>query len=133
MTIEVLGPSLTIGNTTHDAKTVCMPDLNLKKAVLYDNTVTEATNLTVGSLKGRTYGPYTRYSWTDRDPIVNLTGLEYATNLTNLHLDNNQISDLSPLANLTNLTYINLSDNQITSIEPLANLTNLQFLNIAKN
>ena len=38
-----------------------------------------------------------------RGRIRDLTGLEYATNLTVLVLNNNQFSDLSPVAGLTNL------------------------------
>jgi hypothetical protein len=41
--------------------------------------------------------------------ITDLTGLEYATNLTNLDLLMNEISDLSPLAGLTNLTFLDLA------------------------
>jgi Leucine-rich repeat (LRR) protein len=36
--------------------------------------------------------------------ILDLTGLEHATNLTELSLQSNQISDVSALASLTNLT-----------------------------
>jgi len=51
--------------------------------------------------------------------ISDLTGLEYATNLTWLDLNHNQISDLSPLAGLTNLTQLGLWSNQISDLSPL--------------
>ena len=57
--------------------------------------------------------------------ISNLTGLEFATNLTRVYLRNNQITDISPLAGLTNLTGLYLGDNNLTDISPLAGLTNL--------
>jgi hypothetical protein len=41
--------------------------------------------------------------------IVDLTGLEYATNLTDLWLSSNQISNISALSGLTNLTRLTLS------------------------
>jgi Leucine-rich repeat (LRR) protein len=40
--------------------------------------------------------------------IYDLTGLEYATRLTRLNLDDNQVSDTSPLTDLNTLTELNL-------------------------
>ena len=65
--------------------------------------------------------------------ILDLTGLEYATNLTTLNLSNNQISDVSPLASLTNLTELSLEENPISDVSPLASLTNLTTLNLGNN
>ena len=48
--------------------------------------------------------------------IQDLTGLEYATNLTDLYLGFNRISDVSPLASLTNLTGLRLGRNQISDV-----------------
>ncbi|MCL0033777.1 leucine-rich repeat domain-containing protein, partial [Thermodesulfovibrionales bacterium] len=65
--------------------------------------------------------------------ISDLTGLEYAVNLTWLGLGGNQITDISPLSNLTNLTWLELGGNQITNISPLSNLTGLTRLWLAEN
>ena len=65
--------------------------------------------------------------------IQDLTGLEFATNLTELDLYNNHITDVSPLADLTNLTMLNLEYNWIRDVSPLADLTNLTMLNLARN
>ena len=65
--------------------------------------------------------------------ISNVTGLEYATNLTYLDLWENTISDISPVAGLTNLTTLNLSDNNISDISALAGLTNLTELALRGN
>ena len=65
--------------------------------------------------------------------ISDLTGLEYATNLTELSLIANQISDISPLSGLTNLTYLDLEGNQISDIAALAGLTNLTHLSLGDN
>ena len=65
--------------------------------------------------------------------IENLTGLEFATNLTYLNLRQNKIGDISALANLTNLTRLYLSENNIRDISALANLTNLTDLNLWGN
>ena len=46
--------------------------------------------------------------------ILDLTGLEHATNLTELSLQSNQISDVSALASLTNLTELVLRSNPLS-------------------
>ena len=75
----------------------------------------------------------------DRE-IVDLTGLEYAVNLTELDLLNlpnsetpNGVSDVSALANLTQLTDLNLWRNQVSDVSPLANLTQLTRLWLGDN
>ncbi len=65
--------------------------------------------------------------------ITDLTGLEYATNLTNLTIYKSNISDISPIANLTSLTRLNLSENNISDISPVANLTDLTSLYLDGN
>ncbi|QFR24626.1 DUF5011 domain-containing protein [Schleiferilactobacillus harbinensis] len=67
----------------------------------------------------------------------NLSGLEYASNLSILSVansgTNNDISDLSPLANLTQLQQLDLDNNNITDVSPLAKLTSLQELHLNSN
>ena len=65
--------------------------------------------------------------------IVNLTGLETATNLTNLTLNDNEIASLTPLAKLTSLTTLDLSNNEIRSISSLSKLTSFTTLNLSNN
>lgn len=65
--------------------------------------------------------------------IVDLSGLEYCTNLTELRLPDNRISDLSPLASLTGLAQLDLGGNQINDISPLASLTDLTELGLYAN
>ena len=65
--------------------------------------------------------------------ISNITGLEHATNLTQLLLGLHQISDLTPLENLTKLTYLSLSSNKISDVSPLKNLTKLTSLSLGGN
>lgn len=65
--------------------------------------------------------------------IKDLTGLEFATNLTHLILDRNEISNLSVLKGLTNLTRLSLGYNKISDILPLQGLTNLTHLTIGRN
>ena len=65
--------------------------------------------------------------------IKNLTGLEHATQLTELYLHQNQIRDISPLAGLTQLRLLTLYLNQIRDVSPLAELTQLVAVEIGGN
>ena len=77
--------------------------------------------------------------------ISDLTGLEFATNLTTLNLghvrvgaegrpiNSNSLSNISLLAGLTNLTELRLGYNLIENISPLVGLTNLTFLDLTGN
>ncbi len=67
------------------------------------------------------------------DNIGNLTGLGYATNLTQLTLSNNSISDISAVSGLTSLTQLYLDKNNISDISAVSGLTNLQFLRLHRN
>ena len=70
---------------------------------------------------------FAAHEFSDLSPIANLT------NLRRLILSYNSISDVTPLANLTNLTYLILKDNRISDVTPLANLTNLTTLSLVGN
>jgi len=65
--------------------------------------------------------------------ISDLTGLEYATGLTDLALHDNLISDVTPLTGLTRLEQLNLEDNRVSDISPLEGLTNLTVLWLDSN
>ena len=72
---------------------------------------------------------------TEFDPsypgIQDLTGLEFATNLTHLRFPSSELSTLTPLAGLTNLTELMIVGNELSDLRPLAGLTNLTELSIA--
>ena len=69
--------------------------------------------------------------------ISDITGLEFATNLTELDLRDNPITDLRPLANVTTLKDLYLSDifpnTPTLDLRPLANLINLEELTLANS
>ena len=75
--------------------------------------------------------------------ISDLTGLEFATNLTRLELgpervadewrNSNAVKDLSPLAGLTRLTWLHLPNNSILDISAVANLPHLTWLHLSNN
>ena len=65
--------------------------------------------------------------------ITNLTGLEYATNIRYLRLDNNPIVDISLLAHLTKLEGVNLTGCYIVDLSPLRNLKDLRGVFLGHN
>jgi parallel beta-helix repeat protein len=65
--------------------------------------------------------------------IIDLTGLEYCTNLQYLDMEYNDIFDMSPLSGLISLTYLDLSVNAISDLTPLSGLTGLTELYLTIN
>ena len=108
-----------------------MPDATLRAAVrgeiglLPGTPLTKQKMLSLGRLAANHTG------------IFDITGLEFATNLRELHLGQNPITDLRPLANLTTLESLHLwklSPNTPTlDLHPLANLINLEVLSLGNS
>ncbi len=65
--------------------------------------------------------------------ISDISGLEYATNITSLKIGINSISDLSPISNLTNLKHLEIFRNDISDVSALSNLVNLENINMFMN
>ena len=65
--------------------------------------------------------------------ISDLTGIQFAVNLTELWLEDNEITDLSALCDLTELTDLVLYSNEISEISTLSNLDDLHHLNLSHN
>ena len=68
-----------------------------------------------------------------KETAMYLTGLEKATNLTSLYLNNNKIENIEPIRGLTNLTDLYLDNNKIENIEPIKGLTHLTNLGLNTN
>ena len=62
--------------------------------------------------------------------VYDLTGLQFATSLIRLELDNSRVSDLSPLTGLTNLDFVEVHGD-LSDLSPLAGSINLRRLDIA--
>ena len=105
---------------------VTFPDSNLEDEVRY------SLNQPTGSITDADMATLSSFSAMDCS-ISNIQGLEYATNLTELELDNNDISNLSLLSGLTNLTNLYLGFNAISDVSPLSGLTNLTDLELYYN
>ncbi len=65
--------------------------------------------------------------------ITNISGLEFALNLTNFDLGGNHIQDISPLQHLSKLSHISLFGNQISDLSSLIELRALVGLNLGLN
>ena len=103
---------------------VDIPDENLKAAI--------EAELGISNPNATDMLELTELSAAEKD-IVDLTGIEYATNLQELYLDGNIISDISALSVLTNLQNLGLNNNLISDISAIAGLTNLQRLGLENN
>ena len=109
------------------AQVVDIPDPNLRAAVEAVLGKAAGTPITVDEMA------FLTNLRSDNTGISGLTGLEFATNLTWLHIPDNSISDISPLEGLVSLTYLNLWENSISDISPVAGLTNLTELYLQEN
>ena len=78
---------------------------------------------------------YLDASWGEVDELIlDLTGLEHATQLRELYLGDNRVSDLTPLAPLTELRELDLTRNEdVSDLVPLAQLTELRELYLTGN
>ena len=65
--------------------------------------------------------------------LSDLTGMEYAVNLTRLSLSQNTISDVSALGSLESLEGLNLQNNAISDVSALGSLESLTQLNLSQN
>lgn len=137
-------------------KDVHIPDAKLHKAIREELNSDTETSIPDGKPITKEDMGKLRVCLVDDEGLVDLTGLEYAINLTWLafydsdisdlrpiaklrHLEklecwnNRRITDISPLVNLTELTVLDLEGCRISDIAPLANLTHLTALKLRGN
>ena len=101
--------------------TVAIPDPNLRTAIADELGKAHGDVITAAdmeTLEGRFAAEHKN--------ISDLTGLEFAKNLTALYLNHNALSDISQLAALTKLRAIGIAHNPLSDISPLAALTKLR-------
>ena len=115
-----------------EAASEWMPDAALRAAVREELKLPAAAPLTKEHMLW-----LVRNLRAEHRGIVDITGLEFATNLGTLRLSSNPITDLRPLTNLTalkNLYLSNLSPKTLSlDLRPLANLINLEQLTLVNS
>ena len=115
------------GSSEEPDSPVTIPDTKLRAAIRVALGKASGATITVAEM-----ATLVRLEVKDAG-ISDLTGLEFATNLTGLVLFGNTITDLSVLAGLTKLEVLVLSGNQIRDISALSGLTNLKDLQLRGN
>lgn len=113
-------------------RVVYFPDKNVEDAIR------GRLNKPTGNISRADMNKITRIDGDALGPIKNLTGMEYAKNLTYLDfgpfgVGTNEISDISPLSGLSKLEELHLIGNKISDVSPLSELTNLKKLYIGFN
>ena len=130
---------VTVSGSGGSTGIVDIPDANLRAVIetalrkARGAPITRAEMATLTNLEAR------------NSDISDLTGLEFATGLTNLDLgaesvsygdgwiNSNEISNLSSLSGLTNLTRLRLDYNLISDVSALSGMTNLETLDLRSN
>ena len=134
--LEAIGqsgnPSYTI--TRGDIRSLGSPSVIVGETTLPFGVVADApSNERIKDLTGLEYATQVtalllgNHAVSDISPIAGLTGLKF------LVLSGNEIRDLTPFRNLTGLTNLELRDNDISDLSPLRNLTNLKYLYVDRN
>lgn len=127
LSIIALSTTLFLVPLSTSAQIVNIPDTNLRAAINEaldkpeNARITHEEMLTLTELEA------------DNRGIIDLTGLETATNLQGLALRDNLISDLTPIESLTRLTQLALSSNVISDLTPVASLSSLREIGISDN
>ncbi len=128
MKVSIFCVALVIIPLCLSAEVLHIPDANLERVLR------EALNVPAGTpIMEADMRQLTALNAAARQ-ITNLTGLEHATNLTELRLGENPIADIGPLAHLTQLSRLRLNDCwTIDDISPLEHLTQLNWLDLDRN
>ena len=109
-----------------------VPDAELRRA-LRDERITPGADIPEDPTEPITAAHLATVITIFQGGLGDLTGLEYAINLTQLFSPNGGKNDLSPLAELTNLTNLLLDNNAISDVSPLAKVTSLTTLQLGVN
>ena len=105
--------------------TVHIPDPNLRAAIAEALGKSPNAPITTGEMETL------ETLHAEHKNISNLTGLEFAKNLTELYLCHNALSEISPLTTLTKLRRVVICHNPLSDISPLAALTKLREIHIS--
>ena len=126
-------PPVEIDIEVRSAPPINVPDENFARGLRSVFGLAEDTDIIADDMAGLTY---LRYQ--GDHGIKDITGLEYATNLTEITFrgfaDGNSLTDISPLQGLTSLTKIIITEQpDLTDLTPLKDLVNLKTLHLRGN
>ena len=114
-----------------DFSALWMPDAALRSIARHALDLSEGEHLTIAKMAN-----LTSFAVSYTTSVADLTGLEYATNLTELFftvIHAGGFTDLSPIADLTGITTFLLAAAQVTDLTPLAGMVNMEKLNLQQN
>ena len=111
------------GEPEDENAVVEIPDAALKDAIkealeLSSEEVTEADLLKLDELDVE-----------GNADIVDLTGLEKASNLTKINLGETSVTDLKPIAGLKKVNYLRVNDTKVADLSPVKDYTTLTYFN----
>ena len=136
-TFFVILVSLSFWISVVDAQEIWMPDANLAALVRDELGLAPNAPITREAMRRLTFLDAQSYKVREvtgqEGWIENITGLEHATRLRRLWLNNNRIRDIGLLSRLLQLEELHIWNNQIRDISPLAGLKWLTSLNIFDN
>ena len=98
---------------------VHIPDTNLRAVIAEELDKSPNAPITVEEMEGL------RSLDARSKGLRDLTGLQFAINLSWLHLRDNSVSDLSPVQGLKNLAHLYIEDTTVSDISPVQSLTQL--------
>ena len=131
-TVKVTAPNIS-KSLTFSAMTISLnasvvfPDPNLREKIAETLGKPAGETLTVSDM-------LTLTAFTANNAnIQNLTGLQHASNLKTLSLDDNILSDITPLAELPQLTKLSLNNNRLSDVAQFMTLAHLQTLSLDAN
>ncbi|UII26020.1 hypothetical protein LVD15_22370 [Fulvivirga maritima] len=115
-----------VGNTVavESNNVVAIPDPILSAAIKEELSLDSASKITEDAMLS-----LTALHLDGATDLKDLTGLEYATNLTYLSFGESSVTDLSPIAELTQIQYLKFNDTYISDLSPLASYKSLTYLN----
>ena len=136
-TFFVILVTLSFWFSVAEAQTVWIPDANLATLVRDELGLAPNAPITRQAMQRLTFLDAQSYRIREvtgqGGQIEDITGLEHATRLRRLWLNNNRIRDIRPLSRLIQLEELGIWNNQIRDITPLAGLKWLTRLNIFDN
>ena len=136
-TFFVILIALSFWTSVADAQTIWIPDANLAAVLRYELRLAPNAPITREAMGRLTFLNAQSYNVREvtgqEGQIEDITGLEHATQLRTLWLNNNQIRDIRHLSRLLQLEDLELRNNQIRDLGPLAKLKWLTTLGISGN